>query len=811
MTVWEVAGILHSPLSILHLNDGDGLENSVDPDPLTPGNDAHGTNAEWYDLVCSDVFSKTEQPNSLPIPLPGGESMFFKPGVNTNAYYFVDVVAERGPAPIYFNSSHPGRLGSPVVVALAGETNRVPMLIGATYSSTSHVPFTVACPTNGCAEVLGSDGTSATVRWPLEFTFTEELTGTGRSYTVGVEPYNPGGTFSWGGGQGGATLQGVQLPTGGACGCFSGNGNTVTFGCSPTCTCGGNCLAVGTFNFEHALFSVTGGVCRCGFDDPAPAEAPTYEPTAGASLAIAFSGPTVAFEGESGRASDALRTKKSTRVGLTVSAFGGPHGGTVTFTQTNFEKLRLVDSGGFELPSPLTLAAGQSFFASCVCEGIEESDLVNDIVVSGRLVEADAGTAINSSANLTSCSVTFVTPTGDPAVRTDETDSGDGQNEFTFDDTTQILTVGLKVRIEPDITQLADAGQCSFSLPPIGGSVLSWTGNGGNFGLPMPQSTGVGAIVQATAQYVGYPTSNSGFGRKTATFRTLGLTISNDFEVFFPSDGTHHPTCSTCAGCPNWFYYWRDGEVCGITDDVIFSYALPSNDDEIMYAQFDHRTRYISLGHHVPDQRDQEYGSVYKYETVIFPPVIRTFQIAGHEESIVVTPSVTNVYRRETRKFEIGAIGAGVRAAALSVKHEKRHKQIFLNQLYTGITGPSPDIDDLLEHVNADGIQNDNPFGMDPEGVEEGVDDRDGEGLLDRNEVSGRWGIKTETNRRDTFNLSRNIHESYSLYGDEEAQARHAENEELESSYFPQLDWCNPGCQSKHRRGPMIDETSNMR
>ena len=34
------------PFSILHLNDGDGLENSVDPDPLTPGNDAHGTNTD---------------------------------------------------------------------------------------------------------------------------------------------------------------------------------------------------------------------------------------------------------------------------------------------------------------------------------------------------------------------------------------------------------------------------------------------------------------------------------------------------------------------------------------------------------------------------------------------------------------------------------------------------------------------------------------------------------------------------------------------------------------------------------------------
>ena len=114
-----VEAIFRFPFYILHLNDGDGLENSVDPDPLTPGNDAHGTNAEWYDLVCSDVFSKTEQPNSLPIPLPGGESVFFKPGVNTNAYHFVDVVAERGSAPIRFVADGASRLGNPVLIAWA--------------------------------------------------------------------------------------------------------------------------------------------------------------------------------------------------------------------------------------------------------------------------------------------------------------------------------------------------------------------------------------------------------------------------------------------------------------------------------------------------------------------------------------------------------------------------------------------------------------------------------------------------------------------------------------------------------------------
>ena len=36
--------------------DGDGLENSVDPEPLVAGLDAHGTNLEWYNVVCSNVI-----------------------------------------------------------------------------------------------------------------------------------------------------------------------------------------------------------------------------------------------------------------------------------------------------------------------------------------------------------------------------------------------------------------------------------------------------------------------------------------------------------------------------------------------------------------------------------------------------------------------------------------------------------------------------------------------------------------------------------------------------------------------------------
>ncbi len=51
-------------------------------------------------------------------------------GVNTNAYYFVDVVTTNCLAPIYFTGDRESRLGNPVVVARAFETNHVPLLIG---------------------------------------------------------------------------------------------------------------------------------------------------------------------------------------------------------------------------------------------------------------------------------------------------------------------------------------------------------------------------------------------------------------------------------------------------------------------------------------------------------------------------------------------------------------------------------------------------------------------------------------------------------------------------------------------------------
>ena len=173
-------------------NDGDGLVNAVDPEPDVAGPDAHGTNAEWYNTVCSNVVTAVDGTN--------GVELTWREGVNTNAYYFVDVVAEKGPAPVYFTGDRNSRLGNPAVVAHAGETNHVPLLIGIAYAVTSSAPISVSFPSNYRKYTVVERFTPNIVRicWPLKFKFVESITNGKRSYTVKVLPYDPDGTFSWG-------------------------------------------------------------------------------------------------------------------------------------------------------------------------------------------------------------------------------------------------------------------------------------------------------------------------------------------------------------------------------------------------------------------------------------------------------------------------------------------------------------------------------------------------------------------------------------------------------------------------------------
>ena len=378
--------------------DDDGLENSVDPDPLVAGPDAHGTNAEWYNTVCSNVFSAVEGGGTGTTGiLPIGDDcvLSWREGVNSNAYYFVDVVTTNGPAPIYFTGDRESRLGNPVVVARVFETNHVPLLIGIDYAITSPVPFTVSYPLDYMyIEMETNTPCRAHVRWPLNFVFTENLGYSSRSYAVSVEPYDPGGVFSWKSRGGGSAQGGLRS---GGCNCISYSGRTIIYNCMESCANGGNCVAVGTYEHNGASFAATGGVCRCGFDDPPDDQPLPHDPNDGPSLTISFSKPVVIFEDTYEYRPDVTEPRRSTRVRLTVDAYGGTHGGTLSLSGQNLDKLVAV-GGGVPLPHSQNLAAGSAYHATGVYEGLSASSSSGDVRVSGSFTDAVTGESISNSA-----------------------------------------------------------------------------------------------------------------------------------------------------------------------------------------------------------------------------------------------------------------------------------------------------------------------------------------------------------------------------------------------------------------------------
>ena len=389
--------------------DGDGLENSVDPDPLVAGPDAHGTNAEWYKAVCTNAFTETSvvDEGEADIPLPLGVG--FRKGLNTNGVYFVDLVVEEGPAPVYIVSGQDSLLGSPILVANPGVTNRVPLVIGVEYAVTSPVPFMVGLPMSGFAELLRDEPTCKTIKWPLDFSFTEEsYFDGGRTYSVHVGPYDPGGHFFWDepeGPYGRASPMSTE-PTETSCNCVSTDGGIVTFNCSPTCNCNGDCEARVPYYSFGACFTANGGVCRCGFDDPGGGseDFPNPYPDPGG-VSVSCTATAVIFENRYQDSPGVWKPGKSTRMRLKVYAWGGEHGGTLSISSENLAKLRSVGCDQLQFPASMPLRPGQDFSLSFICEAAEESAFEGDIKVHGRFYENETGNVESNDVELTSIRV----------------------------------------------------------------------------------------------------------------------------------------------------------------------------------------------------------------------------------------------------------------------------------------------------------------------------------------------------------------------------------------------------------------------
>ena len=335
----------------------------------------------------------------------------------------------------------------------------------------------------------------------------------------------------------------------------------------------------------------------------------------------------------------------------------------------------------------------------------------------------------------------FVTPCGDPASSPDA--SMPGQNEFTYVDRfdggggAAVAIIHLVVGIDPAISVGRVYGG-RFSVPQIEGVETIWEdGRDGRVEVS-EDIEGRRNYFTTRVRYKNYPVHNSSFGRKTAGFTFAGVVVENDFELFFPKSGNNHPVCPTCEGCPNWFYYWKDGDVCSIPDFVVYT-------NKAYYGAYSRRKKRLTLGDSAPLQTGEE------------------ATLTNREDN--------------ASTIQVGASGKGVRCVAITVLHECRHKAIG---------------DDYSSYMDIAT----NVFGF------LFAWDDDFDGVVDAQEIAGDWGVETSPRNKDTFDIAGRFGESYSAYGDDELRARLAERNISRANYHPELDWCNPGCQTATPYGP---------
>ena len=397
--------------------------------------------------------------------------------------------------------------------------------------------------------------------------------------------------------------------------------------------------------------------------------------------------------------------------------------------------------------------------------------------------------------------VELVTPGGDPVAA--PSDSGDGQNEFTYSAASPgVLSMNLKARVTPSGATAAVASACVFGVGAVGDSVMSWASAN-----PSGRAAASGDSLVASVTFTGLPASNSDFGRKTASIAFGGIICDEKgYEVFFPKEAKNHPLGQ--ADSPNWFYYWKQGNVCSIPSDAKYE-ARPG-----VYGYWS-RTNGLVLCDRAAQSSDGQFevsADVYLTNLVFeirhhpsFFADVKAGSAGVSGEAYFVETIVSDISMTKKR-IKIGGIGKGIGCVAMTVKHELGHMD--MNEIQVG----SEEIVDLHIQSEDDKVAT---YGYDS--LEAAVarmlklerlfvyGDRDkllGDGVPDGRERNGDGGVYSNDFDQDTFGLSRLISADYASYGDNEVRMRRLETEDFSDMYHEDLDWANPGCQHTNKFGP---------
>ena len=292
--------------------DDDGDPNDTDPNPYVHDGDSFGPHPE----------------------LPQG--------ANSNAYCWVDIVVSNANALVTFMGDGPSALPDPRFIARAGETNRVMLLIGKTYTVTCPMPIVCVGQSSCEIEVYQDQGSPMEmyICWPVSIEAVSMRSGA--SFSMSVTPDCLGGGFVW---------------TNSCCS-VSGTGWSFVYSCGGTCTCTG-CGALGYYGYEGYRISADGGLCGCGSQsgDGDGGEEEDDDGPYDAGASVSFSKSAVIFEDRYENTPGVWVERQSTQTELHCVAHGGPNGGHVRFEIVGEEKLQRVS--GILLPFESDIGAGK--------------------------------------------------------------------------------------------------------------------------------------------------------------------------------------------------------------------------------------------------------------------------------------------------------------------------------------------------------------------------------------------------------------------------------------------------------------------